>query len=199
MADMFEATRDRLQDADRVVSVLVWRFVASDEVGGDREEQEDKGVAHDGDVEEGSGAVWITPGEPLEEVSDGIEGCCARNWVSVSNIGNHKEERKQRDLPNKPMIPNAASLVAYFRFLSVLIMTLYAAALVSNRLWIPKRPGIWEEAMVTAEPVMNPATAGVGMNSTIQPIRKRPIPRVIKPQMKESVTAICGEDQRSVP
>jgi hypothetical protein len=70
-------------------------------------------------------------------------------------------------------------------------MTLYALALVSNRPWIPKRPGTWDETIVMAEPVMKPATAGVGINSTIQPMRKRPIPRTIKPHMKARVMAIC--------
>ena len=32
-----------------------------------------------------------------------------------------------------------------------------------------------------AEPVMKPLTAGAGMNSTIHPSRKRPIPRTVKP------------------
>lgn len=36
--DMFETSWDGLQDADRVVALLVWLFMADDEVGGDGEE-----------------------------------------------------------------------------------------------------------------------------------------------------------------
>ena len=93
-------------------------------------------------------------------------------------------------IPASPMTPNAASLVQFGRFLRVLIMTRYALAFVSNKAEVPKRPGTCWDAIVMAEPVMKPATAGVGMNSTSQPSRSRPIASTMKPHMKDSVTAI---------
>jgi hypothetical protein len=59
---------------------------------------------------------------------------------------------------------------------------------------IPIRPGTWPATIFIADPVINPLTAGVGMNSTSQPRRKRPIPSTINPQTKASVVAISGPD-----
>lgn len=46
--------------------------------------------------------------------------------------------------------------------------------------------------MLMADPVIKPLTAGMGMNSTIQPSRKMPMPKTMKPQMKATVVAISG-------
>ena len=48
--------------------------------------------------------------------------------------------------------------------------------------------------MLMADPVMNPLTAGAGMNSTNHPRRKRPIPNTMNPQIKATVVAIWGPD-----
>ena len=58
--------------------------------------------------------------------------------------------------------PNAASRVLRCRFLSELMMTLYVAARVSNRFARPKRAGTCPAAILIAEPVINPETAGWG-------------------------------------
>ena len=48
--------------------------------------------------------------------------------------------------------------------------------------------------IVIAEPVMKPAIAGTGMNSTIKPSRRIPSPRVMTPQKNASVVAINSGD-----
>lgn len=60
---------------------------------------------------------------------------------------------------------------------------------------IPIRPGTCPAAILMAEPVIKPLTAGSGMNSTIHPRRSKPIPKTMKPQMKERVVAISGPVQ----
>jgi hypothetical protein len=55
---------------------------------------------------------------------------------------------------------------------------------------IPMRPGTWPTTMLRAEPVMKPLIAGKGINSTIQPRRRRPTPRTIKPVKKAKTVAI---------
>lgn len=55
---------------------------------------------------------------------------------------------------------------------------------------IPMSPGTCPAAILMAEPVIKPLTAGSGMNSTIHPILNNPMPSTMKPQMKETVVAI---------
>lgn len=43
---------------------------------------------------------------------------------------------------------------------------------------------------------MKPLTAGAGMNSTSQPIRSKPTPRTITPQINARVVAISGPVHR---
>lgn len=57
---------------------------------------------------------------------------------------------------------------------------------------IPIKPGNCPAAILMAEPVMKPLTAGMGMNSTSHPIRRRPMPSTMKPQMNASAVAIVG-------
>ena len=57
---------------------------------------------------------------------------------------------------------------------------------------MPMRPGTWPTAMLRAEPVMKPLTAGKGMNSTSQPRRRSPSPRTIEPVKKAKTVAIWG-------
>lgn len=59
---------------------------------------------------------------------------------------------------------------------------------------MPINPGTWPAAMLIAEPVMKPLTAGAGMNSTSHPMRKRPIPRTMNPVMKAKTVAIWGPE-----
>lgn len=47
-----------------------------------------------------------------------------------------------------------------------------------------------------AEPVMKPLTAGAGMNSTIQPSRRSPMPRTMKPCVDGWESDTGSEDQR---
>ena len=104
-------------------------------------------------------------------------------------------------------------MVVLGRPLRVLIMTWYVAARVLGcniskpisrrkekekiahlKPVMPMRPGTWPTAMLMAEPVMKPLTAGAGMNSTSQPIRRRPTPRTMQPVKKANNVAISGPD-----
>ena len=51
-------------------------------------------------------------------------------------------------------------------------------------------PGTCPAAILMAEPVIKPLIAGAGINSTIQPILRRPIPSTMKPHMKETAVAM---------
>ena len=46
--------------------------------------------------------------------------------------------------------------------------------------------------MLNAEPVMNPMTAGIEINSKMNPKRNKPIPRAIPPQINDKNVAISG-------
>jgi DNA-directed RNA polymerase subunit L len=59
---------------------------------------------------------------------------------------------------------------------------------------IPSRAGIWTAMMLIADPVMKPLTAGAGINSTIQPIRRRPMARMMNPDRNARFVAIVGLD-----
>jgi hypothetical protein len=109
-----------------------------------------------------------------------------------------------------PVIPNAASSFVTGRYLNVLMITLNVAARVlisphqsrpsgggrHGKTHLnpasPRRPGTCPTRILIALPVMNPLTAGAGMNSTIQPILSKPTPRTIQPQMKPIAVPICG-------
>ena len=57
---------------------------------------------------------------------------------------------------------------------------------------MPSMEGTCPAAIVMAEPVMNPAIAGTGMNSTMKPRRNKPMPNVMAPQSKARAVAISG-------
>jgi hypothetical protein len=59
---------------------------------------------------------------------------------------------------------------------------------------IPRRAGTWSAMMLIADPVMKPLTAGAGINSTIQPIRRMPMARTMNPHRNATFVAIKGPD-----
>ncbi len=46
--------------------------------------------------------------------------------------------------------------------------------------------------ILKAEPVMNPKTAGIEMNSNMKPNLNKPKPMAIQPQIKDKTVAITG-------
>jgi hypothetical protein len=112
----------------------------------------------------------------------------------------------------KPVRPHAASSLVPGSPLSVFMITLYAASRVlrcqgkkvmdgSREVYnhlkpvMPMRPGICVLAIVKAEPVMKPLTAGAGMNSTSHPSLKRPKPKVINPVITARLDAMTCPSQ----